>query len=244
VRSELFGFGDPLGSSVRVGSLSCRIVGLLAEKGTSSFQDPNDLLVMPLRTFQRRVGGSTDVSTIYMSVSPERSSALVTRQVELLMRERRRLPPGVADDFNVRDMAEIIAAVSATTGTMTALLGGIAAVSLVVGGIGIMNIMLVSVTERTREIGIRLAIGARGADVMAQFLVEAVVLSMSGGLLGVASGLGLGFLATRLLELPAVVSPQIIVLAFAFSALVGVLFGYLPARKAARMSPIEALRHD
>src|SRR5690606_34004019 len=174
VRAELFGAGDPLGSALRIGNVSCSVIGLLAPKGTSSIQDPNDIVVMPLRAFQRRIAGNRDVSTIYMSARADRSTALVKRQVELLMRERRRLSPEDPDDFNIRDMEEIIAAVSSATGTMTALLGGIAAVSLIVGGIGIMNIMLVSVTERTREIGIRLAIGARSRDVLLQFLVESM----------------------------------------------------------------------
>ncbi|MEY4543994.1 MAG: hypothetical protein RL685_189 [Pseudomonadota bacterium] len=245
VRKELFGSGDPLGSSVRIGGLACQVIGTLAVKGTSHIQDPNDLVVLPFRTVQRRVLGSRDVPMVYLSARADRSSSVVKRQVELLLlRERRRLGPDEPADFSVRDMQEIIAAVSSATSTMTALLGGIAAVSLIVGGIGIMNIMLVSVTERTREIGIRLAIGARSADVLLQFLVEAVVLSLLGGLFGVLFGLGLGYVGARLLGLPVVFSPSVIGLSFAFSACVGVLFGLLPARKAALLHPIDALRHE
>lgn len=244
VRKELFGSGRALGDYVRVGRLSCEVVGLLAAKETSSFRDPNDVLALPLRSFQRRISGSPYVNTVYLSVHPNRSSALVKRQVELLMRERRRLTVGEPADFHVRDMADIIRAVTSSTRTMTALLGGIAAVSLLVGGIGIMNIMLVSVTERTREIGIRLAIGARATDILLQFLIESVVLSMLGGALGVGLGLGIGGLGANFLGLPIVFSPQVMVLGFAFSACVGVLFGILPARKAARLLPIEALRHN
>ncbi len=244
VVEELFGGGQALGSAVRIGNLSCQVIGTLADKGTSTFRDPNDVVVMPLRTYQRRVSGSTGVSTIYLSTMPGRSSRLVQYQTEVLMRERRHLTAGEASDFNVRDMAEIIEAVSATTSTMTALLGGIAAVSLLVGGIGIMNIMLVSVTERTREIGLRLALGARGTDVMLQFLVEAVVLSLFGGALGVLFGIALGTFGARLVGLPVTLSIPVIVMAFGFSACVGVLFGYLPARKAAHLRPIEALRHE
>jgi putative ABC transport system permease protein len=244
VRSELFGAGEPLNESIRVGKVSCKIIGLLADKPTSSFQDPNDIVAMPLRTFQRRISGRRDVSMIYMSARPDRSTKLVKSQVELLMRERRKLAPGDDNDFNVRDMQEIMQTLSSVTGVLTALLGGIAAVSLVVGGIGIMNIMLVSVTERTREIGIRLAIGARGREVLLQFLIEAIVLSMLGGVLGIIFGLGLGYAATRALDMPTIVSPQIVALSFVFSGVVGVFFGFLPARKAARLNPIDALRHE
>jgi len=244
VAEELFGAGDPIGESIRVGKMSCQVIGELAYKATSSFQDPNDVVAMPLKTFQRRLSGRRDVSTIYMSAKPNRSTKLVKSQVELLMRERRKLGPGDDNDFNVRDMQEILETLSSVTGVLTALLGGIAAVSLVVGGIGIMNIMLVSVTERTREIGIRLAIGARGREVLLQFLIEAIVLSMFGGLLGIAVGLTLGWLATRALDMPTIISPSMVLLSFVFSGFVGVLFGYLPARKAAHLNPIDALRHE
>jgi putative ABC transport system permease protein len=244
VRERLFGSGDPIGTSVRIGKMSCTIIGLLAKKGTGGFRDPDDVVATPLVTFQRRIAGNRDVSAIYMSMKEDRSSALVQRQVELLMRERRGIPRDDEPDFNVRDMAEISEAMTSVTGTLTALLGGIAAVSLLVGGIGIMNIMLVSVTERTREIGIRLAIGARGRDVLLQFLIEAMVLSMLGGTFGVLFGITLGWLGASRMGLPIVISPETIFLAFTFSALVGVLFGFLPARRAAGLDPIEALRHE
>ncbi|MEM9694890.1 MAG: ABC transporter permease [Myxococcota bacterium] len=244
VRSELFGSGDPLQESIRVGTVSCRIVGLLEKKASNSFQDPNDIVAMPLRTFQRRIVGRRDVATIYMSAADGRSTKLVKSQVELLMRERRRLAVGDDNDFNVRDMQEILQTLSSVTGVLTALLGGIAAVSLLVGGIGIMNIMLVSVTERTREIGIRLAIGARGREVLLQFLIEAIVLSLIGGLIGIVFGLGLGYAASTALDMPTIVSARIIALSFVFSGFVGVFFGFIPARKAARLNPIDALRHE
>ncbi len=244
VRAELYGAGDPIGTAVRIGKTSCTVIGVLAKKGAGGFRDPDDVVATTLTTFQRRIVGNRDVSSIYMSVRPDRSSTLVQRQVELLMRERRALTADDELDFDVRDMAEISETMTSVTGTLTALLGGIAAVSLLVGGIGIMNIMLVSVTERTREIGIRLAIGARGRDVLTQFLIEAVVLSMLGGLFGVAFGILLGSLGASRMGLPIVVSPQTITTAFFFSALVGILFGFLPARRAARLDPIDALRHE
>jgi putative ABC transport system permease protein len=245
VKSELFGSVDPLGSSVRVGKVSCLVIGELASKGQSGMgQDQDDLVLMPLRTVQRRLTGEPGVNAIFLSAKNSQITSSVERQLEALLRQRRRVPPGGEDDFSVRDMQEIAEAMSSATGTLTALLGAIAAVSLLVGGIGIMNIMLVNVTERTREIGIRLAIGALARDVLFQFLVEAVVLSTLGGLIGIAAGLAMSWSATRALQLPFLLQPEILLLAFGFSAFVGVLFGFLPARKAARLNPIEALRYE
>ncbi|HEU5073361.1 MAG TPA: ABC transporter permease, partial [Polyangiaceae bacterium] len=245
VRKELFGASDPLGASVRVGKVSCLVIGELASKGQSGMgQDQDDLVLMPLRTVQRRLIGDPGVNAIFLSAKSSQITGAVERQLEGLLRQRRRIPPGAEDDFSVRDMQEIAEAMSSATGTLTALLGAIAAVSLLVGGIGIMNIMLVNVTERTREIGIRLAIGALARDVLFQFLVEAVVLSTLGGLIGIAAGLGMSWSATRALGLPFLLQPEILLLAFGFSAFVGVLFGFLPARKAARLNPIEALRYE
>jgi putative ABC transport system permease protein len=199
---------------------------------------------MPLRTFQRRIVGNTDVSQIYISASEGVDTAKVQSDTEWLLRERRNIASGDEDDFSVRDMKQLAQTVSGTTAVLTGLLGAVAAVSLLVGGIGIMNIMLVSVTERTREIGIRLAIGALEGQVLTQFLVEAVVLSMLGGLIGIALGLTLAGILVNVLGVPFILDPTIILVAFGFSALVGVLFGYFPARRAARMDPIEALRHE
>ncbi len=245
VRHELFGERDPLGESVRVGKLSCLVIGTLASKGESGIgQDQDDLILMPLRAVQRRLLGNTDVSTIFLSAKSDRSTQSVQAQTEALLRQRRGLGEGRDSDFSVRDMQEVAETMSLATGTLTALLGAIGAVSLLVGGIGIMNIMLVNVTERTREIGIRLAIGALASDVLFQFLLEAVVLSALGGVVGIGFGLGLSWSVTRMLDVPFLVQPGVLALAFGFSALVGVVFGLLPARKAARLNPIEALRHE
>ncbi len=244
-RKELFGEQVAVGVDIRVGKVGCRVVGILSSKGRSGFgEDQDDVVLMPLRTFQRRIQGSTDVASVFMTVRPGRSTSMMVRQLEMLLRERRHIAPGQDDDFHVGDTKEFAASMSSVTGTLTALLGGIASVSLLVGGIGIMNIMLVSVTERTREIGIRLSIGARGREVLLQFLAEAVGLSLLGGLVGLLLGAAGSFVVTRLLSMPFSFSPEIALIAFVFSGGVGVLFGYLPARKAARMNPMEALRHE
>ena len=201
-------------------------------------------MLMPLRTFHRRLAGNTDIGRIMVSAKDDVETAKVQSDIERMLRERRNIAPGKEDDFSVRDMKQIAQATAGTTAMLTGLLGAVAAVSLLVGGIGIMNIMLVSVTERTREIGIRLAIGAMERQVLSQFLVEAVVLSLFGGLIGILLGLGLALLATRGLQVPFVVDPTIVLFAFAFSAVVGVVFGYFPAQRAARLDPIEALRHE
>jgi putative ABC transport system permease protein len=243
VRQELFGARDPIGQQVRVGRVPAEVIGLLSAKGQAAMgQNQDDIVLMPLATFQRRVAGNNDISSIYVSAAEGRPTILVQNQIESLLRQRRR--PTGEDDFNVRDMAEIAATMASATGAMTALLGAIAGVSLLVGGIGIMNIMLVSVTERTREIGIRLSIGALPSEVLLQFLIEAVVLSSLGGLLGILSGLTGGWFAAQKLDVPFIVVPQIVLIAFLFSAAVGVVFGILPARRAARLNPIEALRHE
>ncbi|HEX2164769.1 MAG TPA: ABC transporter permease [Thermoanaerobaculia bacterium] len=245
VRQELFGGRDPVGEQVRVGRVPAEVVGVLASKGEAAFGgDQDDLVLMPLAAFQRRVAGSTDVGQIYVSAAEGRPTILVKSQIEALLAERRPPTPSGEPDFSVRDMAEIAATMASATGALAALLGAIAAVSLVVGGIGIMNIMLVSVTERTREIGIRLSIGALPREVLLQFLVEAVTLSSFGGALGILFGLGGGWAAARALAVPFLVVPEIVVVAFLFSALVGIAFGILPARRAARLNPIDALRRE
>ncbi|MBI1415926.1 MAG: FtsX-like permease family protein [Limimaricola sp.] len=245
VRKELFGSGDPLGQSFRIKSISCRVIGVMAEQGVSTFgTDQDDFVLIPIRTFQRRIAGNADVTMIYVSVRDGVDTGVAKSQIESLLRERRHIGPGEEDDFNVFDMKQVATILTGITAVLTGLLSAVAAVSLLVGGIGIMNIMLVSVTERTREIGIRLAIGAQEGQVLLQFLVEAIVLSLLGGLLGILLGLGLAAIAAALMKIPFSPNPLVILLAFGFSAAVGVVFGYFPARRAARLDPIEALRHQ
>ncbi len=245
VRSELFGTAPAVGGQIRVGSISCLVVGVLAAKGQNTFgQDQDDFVVVPLRTFHRRLVGNQDVGMIYLSAAEGANTDRVREDVVAVMRQQRHVREGMEPDFHVRDMREIEEMLTGITGVLTSFLAAIAAVSLLVGGIGIMNIMMVSVTERTREIGIRLAVGALGRDVLRQFLVEAVVLSVTGGVVGIAVGL-LGSLgASRALDLPFALEPDIVALAFLFSGLIGVGFGYFPARRAARLNPIDALRHE
>jgi putative ABC transport system permease protein len=245
VRNKLFAGQDPLGASLRVRNMPCEIVGVLTAKGQAmGGNDQDDVVILPLRTVQRRISGNDDVTVIQVSVQSSAMNARVRADIMALLRERRRIVHGKEDDFRILDIAEIANTVQSTTRVLTAFLSALAAVSLLVGGIGIMNIMLVSVTERTREIGIRLAIGALERDVLAQFLVEAVVLSLCGGLIGIVIGLAGSYFAVPLLNVPFVFNPTIVALAFGFSGAVGVIFGFFPARKAARLDPIEALRHE
>ncbi len=245
IRQELFGSADPVGQTIRVSNISCPVIAVLGRKGQSGLgDDQDDTVIMPLKIHQRRIGGTTTISSIMVSAQDGVSTAKVQSDLENLLRERRRIGLGRQDDFTVNDMAQIASAMTGTTTLLTGLLGAVAAVSLLVGGIGIMNIMLVSVTERTREIGIRLAIGALEKQVLTQFLVEAVMLSAFGGIAGILTGLALAYSVVSFLGVPFVTSPTIIAIAFAFSAAIGVVFGYFPARRAASLSPIEALRHE
>ncbi|QKV19489.1 ABC transporter permease [Oricola thermophila] len=245
VRQELFGAGDPVGSTVRMGQISCRVIGLLEAKGASSFgQDQDDVVLIPVRAFMRRIAGHQDVSSMYVAVQPGYSTERAQATIEALLRERRRIALGEEDDFSVMDTKEITSMLTSITGVMTGLLSAVAAISLLVGGIGIMNIMLVSVTERTREIGIRLAIGATEGQVLMQFLVEAIVLSLFGGLIGIALGLALGYAGSAYMKVPFSPDWTVTAIAFLFSAFIGIVFGYFPARRAARLDPIEALRHE
>jgi putative ABC transport system permease protein len=245
VRKKLFGAQESLGENIRLEKISCQVIGILEGKGQNTMgMDQDDIVVIPLVTFQRRISGNQSVAMFQVSVQQGASTDKAQQDIRLLMRERRHLSPSEDDNFNVMDMKEISKMLTGTTQLLTALLSAVAAVSLLVGGIGIMNIMLVSVTERTREIGIRLAIGAYEREVLMQFLVEAVVLSSFGGLLGIILALLASFWLAGILRVPFVLNAGIIILAFLFSAAVGVIFGYFPALKAARMDPIEALRHE
>ncbi len=246
VKQKLFAGQSPLGNAVRVKNFSCEIVGILAGKGQGAMgMDQDDVVLMPLVTAQRRLTGKTqDVSTLMLSLKDGASSPRVMEQIRQLMRERRKLAENDDDNFNLMDTKQIAEALSGTIGTMTTLLGAVAAVSLLVGGIGIMNIMLVSVTERTREIGIRLAIGALENEVLLQFLIEAVALSAFGGLVGIILALLACLGLSALMGMPFLFNPGINLLAFGFSAAIGVIFGYVPARRAAGLDPIEALRHE
>lgn len=245
VRRELLGATNPIGQRIRVNKVSCEVIGLLEEKGQSTFgNDQDDLILMPIRTFHRRISGNTDISTIFISATDKSFSAKVQSDTEWLLRERRKITQGKEDDFSVADTQQIAQMQTSTMSILTVLLGAVASVSLLVGGIGIMNIMLVSVTERTREIGIRLAVGALESQVLMQFLVEAIVLSLIGGVAGIFLGLSLAGFATFAMNIPFVFNTSINVIAFLFSAAIGVLFGYFPARRAALMNPIDALRHE
>ncbi|MEN6533892.1 MAG: ABC transporter permease [Bryobacteraceae bacterium] len=245
VRKEVFKTTDPIGLKMRLKTISCQVIGLLEAKGQSSFgMDQDDLVLIPLHTYQRRVSANRYISSIYVSARSSELTQRVKKDITQLLRQRRKIADNQPDDFNVRDTQELISTLTGTTKLLTMLLGAVAAVSLLVGGIGIMNIMLVSVTERTREIGIRLAIGALEKDVMTQFLVEAIVLSSFGGLMGITGGLGISILGAKLLNVPFLLDMDIVLISFTFSAVVGVVFGYFPARQAARLDPIEALRHE
>ncbi|HEX6002564.1 MAG TPA: ABC transporter permease [Burkholderiales bacterium] len=245
VRQNLFGNQNPVGAQVRIKQFSCEVIALLRAKGQSAMgSDQDEIIVTPLRTVQRRITGTQDVGSILVSVREGYSIDNARRQVVSIMRERRHIGEREEDDFRVLDTRQIAEALTGTTRVMTSLLGAVAAVSLLVGGIGIMNIMLVSVTERTREIGIRLAIGALERDVLLQFLVEAVALASLGGLIGLIIATAASIALAQLMQVPYIFNPTINLLAFLFSAAIGVIFGYFPARRAAHLDPIEALRHE
>jgi len=245
VSKALFGSREAIGETIRLGNLSCRIIGILEAKGQSMMgTDRDDLVVIPLKLCWRRITGNLDVGMIQIAAESADATAQIQQDVERLMRERRKISDREEDDFTVRSIQELTEMMTGTTQVLTMLLSAVAAVSLLVGGIGIMNIMLVSVTERTREIGIRLAIGAMEREVLMQFLVEAVVLSTIGGIVGVALALVSSVILSDLLQVPFVLNLPIVIIALGFAGAVGVLFGYFPARKAASLDPIEALRHE
>jgi putative ABC transport system permease protein len=245
VRRELWGSRPPVGEPLRVKAFSCEVIGLLESKGQGAMgNDQDDLVLLPLRTLQRRVTGNTRVSTLLVSMRDENDAPRVKAGLRELLRERRKLAPTDDDNFNVLDTRQLADTLSGTTRVLTMLLGAVAAVSLLVGGIGIMNIMLVSVTERTREIGLRLAIGALEREVLLQFLIEAVVLAALGGVIGIVLATGASIVLAGLMQVPFVFNAGVNLLSFIFSAGIGVIFGYFPARRAARLDPIEALRHE
>ncbi len=245
VRRELYGTRAALGEQLRVKQISCDIVAVLASKGQGSFgNDQDDVVLVPMKTLQRRITGNNRVNTLLVSMADGSDATRLKASLTQLLRERRKLADGDEDNFNVLDTKQLADTLSGTTKVMTTLLGAVAAVSLLVGGIGIMNIMLVSVTERTREIGLRLAIGALEREVLLQFLIEAVVLSSLGGLVGIVLATVASILLAGVMEVPYVFNLSVNVLSFVFSVGIGVLFGYFPARRAARMDPIEALRHE
>ncbi|MCK9490561.1 MAG: ABC transporter permease [Sulfurimonas sp.] len=245
VRKELFGTLDPVGELIRLESFSCEVIGLLKSKGAAMFgMDQDAIIITPIRMFQRRISGNQEISRIMISANTASAIEGVKASLVSILQERRKIQIGQEDDFNVHDMREMVQTLSSTTKLLTILLGAVAAISLLVGGIGIMNIMLVSVTERTREIGIRLAVGALEREVLLQFLVESIVLASIGGILGIIVGVGAGIGVALFFELPLIFNIPIILIAFFFSTIVGVVFGYFPARKAARLNPIDALRHE
>ncbi len=245
VANNLFGSQDPIGQIIRIRNVPFKVSGLLSPKGQSAMgQDQDDTVIIPLSTLQKRIMGATYIQTIMVSANSPEETVTAQEEVRRLLRQRHRIPPGQDDDFTVRNMTDIAAAAEASSRVMTLLLGSIASVSLIVGGIGIMNIMLVSVTERTREIGIRMAVGARGNDILLQFLVEAVVLSLAGGILGVLLGVAGSRIISAFVHWPTIISLRSILLAFVFSIAIGVFFGLYPARRAASLDPIEALRYE
>ncbi|MFW2516028.1 ABC transporter permease [Aliarcobacter butzleri] len=243
--TQLFGDENPIGASIRLKNMTCNVIGVLASKGAAAFgNDQDEIVIVPLKMYQRKIKGDKDVSSIIISITEERYIENAKTEITSLMQERRAVKIGEPDNFHIRDMKDVLDTMTSTTNMLTYLLGSIAAISLLVGGIGIMNIMLVSVTERTREIGTRLAIGAMESEVLLQFLVEAVVLSTWGGIIGIFLGLGIGYTIVNMMQLPFILNNQIIIISFVFSTLIGIIFGYFPARKAARLNPIDALRYE
>ncbi len=236
---------DPLGKVIRFNNIPFKVIGVLSKKGETAFgQDQDDIIIALYTTVQQRITGSIYLQNIYASAIDENSATNATDEIEKIMRASHKLKPGEEDDFTVRTQAELINTFSSTSQLLTVLLTAIAAISLVIGGIGIMNIMYVSVTERTKEIGLRMSIGARGKDILLQFLVEAILISITGGLIGIALGITTSKLINVFLKWPTLVSQSSITLSFLVCAITGIFFGYYPALKASRLDPIEALRYE
>jgi putative ABC transport system permease protein len=236
---------DPVGKVIRFSKIPFKVIGVLTQKGENTFgQDQDDIILAPYTTVQKRILAITFVQNIYASAIDENSSDTATSEISAILRKDHKLKAGEDDDFTVRTQAELISTLSSTSQLLTVLLAAIAGISLVVGGIGIMNIMYVSVTERTKEIGLRMAVGARGIDILLQFLVEAILISLTGGVIGVGLGISSSALVSYFLSWPTLVSEYSIVLSFMVCAVTGVFFGYYPARNASRLDPIEALRYE
>ena len=244
VRQNLFRGADAVGKRMRIGAISCDVIGTLATRGQGGFGDQDDVVVMPIKAVQRRFTGSRDIRLMLVGIDPAYSSQAVQSAIQDILRERRNISGGKEDDFNIFDTRQITDTLTGTTTLLTGIVAAVAGISLVVGGIGIMNIMLVSVTERTREIGIRLAIGAVAREVLLQFLVEAIVLSCLGGLVGLAIAQAAILVISPLIKVQWLFDLRINLIAFAISAVIGVVFGYFPARRAAALNPIDALRHE
>ena len=246
VLGELFPDGESaLGKKIRLKNFSCKVVGTLETKGSNTFgMDQDDLILVPIRMFQRRISGNQNIPMILVSVKENYPLDVAKQQIRKVLRESRKLKPAEPNNFGVRSMTALIDTLSQITSLLTVMLGAVAAISLVVGGIGIMNIMLVSVTERTREIGIRMAIGAMRQDILIQFLIEAVVLSGLGGVVGVILGLGITVAVAEGMKIALIIDPTITMIALIFAMLIGIVFGIIPARKAANMNPIDALRYE
>jgi len=246
VVSNLFPDGeDPVGKIIRFNTIPFKVIGVLAAKGENAFgQDQDDIVMTPYSTVQKRISASIYFQNIYASAADEHSTDKAVNELTTILRTVHRLKPGDEDDFTIRTQAELINTFSSTSQLLTVLLGAIAGISLVVGGIGIMNIMYVSVTERTKEIGLRMSLGARGKDILLQFLVEAILISITGGLIGIALGITSSRLITLFLKWPTLVSQSSVVLSFLVCAITGVFFGYYPAQKASGLDPIEALRYE
>ena len=242
---QLFNGLNPVGERIRLKNFSCDVIGVLESKGASTFgRDQDEIVIVPLTMLQRKIQGNKDVKSILISINDSKNIKSAKKDITLLMQERRKIKVGESDNFHIRDTEDLLSTMTSTTKMLTYLLGSIAAISLLVGGIGIMNIMLVSVTERTKEIGTRLAIGAMENEVLLQFLVEAIVLSTLGGIIGIILGIGIGYTSVLFMELPFIINHKIILISFVFSTLIGVIFGYFPARKAAQLNPIDALRYE
>jgi ABC-type antimicrobial peptide transport system permease subunit len=244
VKKELFGEGVAVGKHIKINGVNFMVIGVMKAKGQTSWWDPDDQVFIPLTTSQKRLFKQNHVDNIYVQVESIEKIEQVKKSIDRIMRIRHRIQKGEESDFNIRDYSEYISSLKEVGQTFATLLGGIAAVSLLVGGIGVMNIMLVSVTERTREIGVRMAVGARRRDILRQFLIEALVITFMGGVLGIVLGISISYGVSNFAEWNTIIKPSSVLLAFIFSVLVGIIFGLYPARKASLMKPIEALRYE